>query len=189
VLFSTSTPFSASVEHPCRPHSMSADPLEQSPRSPRSRTRNRCVPGERLKRRGPAGRCCTSRGQGAKSTRLGGRGRGHGSRVRVQKSRVMRKAHAMITFRCPWVSSSILVLTLFSGCRSEGQTKSEPAEPVDLLCASLAEARCDWARGCCELSELLSLLGLEDQDAYSVEVARKAQADQSGAKTSFTRPV
>lgn len=50
--------------------------------------------------------------------------------------------------------------------------------PEEIYVSRLSSALCTWARTCCELSELSSMLGLDQSDPYSVEVAREALGSQ-----------
>ena len=50
--------------------------------------------------------------------------------------------------------------------------------PEETYVSRLAVAQCTWARSCCEVSELQTMLGLDGSDAYSVEIARQALATQ-----------
>ncbi|HEY3233867.1 MAG TPA: Dickkopf N-terminal cysteine-rich domain-containing protein [Polyangiaceae bacterium] len=82
--------------------------------------------------------------------------------------------------RLRWLILLGFLGTLFSGaCGSSSENPKPPLTDDETYCAEVATATCTWARSCCELGELQQVLGLTSSDAYSVELVRQAQANDS----------
>ena len=73
-----------------------------------------------------------------------------------------------------WLSLVPVGLVIFLGACEDKKLVLRNSNTYNAFCLEWADARCTWARSCCEIEDLVELLALPADDASAVQFARQA---------------